>query len=65
MSDVTITGSDMICFICQDFFCRPYTVACGHSFCHLCIEEYFLFVEVALLAFSTVPPAARASGVRP
>jgi len=53
--DVVITASDLICFICQDYFCRPYTACCGHSFCQLCLEEYLLIAEVAMIYMQICP----------
>jgi len=43
-----IALSDMMCFICQDYFCLPYTTSCGHTFCKYCLDEYFLYAKVMI-----------------
>jgi len=44
--NASIALSDMLCFICQDYFCIPYTAQCGHSFCKYCLDEYLLYAKV-------------------
>ena len=36
----------LICPLCPTYLYKAISLNCGHMFCELCIEEYFLFKEV-------------------
>ncbi len=38
--------NDLICPICLKFICFTACASCGHCFCDMCINEYFLFSAV-------------------
>lgn len=36
----------LFCPLCLDYFVKPITTKCGHSFCEYCIDEYLLHFPV-------------------
>ena len=36
------TSEDFLCGCCHDLMVQPTTLTCGHSFCRLCIAEWYL-----------------------
>ncbi|KAI3633681.1 hypothetical protein MIR68_008628 [Amoeboaphelidium protococcarum] len=33
--------NQLVCSICTDFLCAPYTLQCGHSYCYACVKYWF------------------------
>lgn len=38
--------ADLVCPICLKFICVATCAGCGHCYCYVCIQEYFLFAAV-------------------
>ncbi len=49
ISSVVHKKADLICPICLKFICTATCCACGHAFCTVCIQEYFLLASDCLV----------------
>ena len=49
ISSVMHKKADLICPICLKFICTATCCACGHAFCTVCIQEYFLLASDCLV----------------
>jgi hypothetical protein len=41
---------ECLCSVCQDFVCRPMTLACGHTFCKKCLDDWLRRQRLAAMA---------------
>uniref|UniRef100_UPI00358E3A93 E3 ubiquitin/ISG15 ligase TRIM25-like n=1 Tax=Myxine glutinosa TaxID=7769 RepID=UPI00358E3A93 len=39
--NIGVSTDELTCTVCLDLLTEPVTLACGHSFCHLCVEKYW------------------------
>ena len=49
ISSIMHKKADLICPICLKFICTATCCACGHAFCTVCIQEYFLLASDCLV----------------
>lgn len=47
-SDNDAKVQELLCFLCQDFYVKPCTALCGHTFCSICLDEYLIYADVIL-----------------
>ena len=45
LSQIFHNKSDLICPICLKYICNAVCCTCGHAFCEVCIQEYFLLAS--------------------
>uniref|UniRef100_UPI00358FBC45 E3 ubiquitin-protein ligase TRIM8-like n=1 Tax=Myxine glutinosa TaxID=7769 RepID=UPI00358FBC45 len=39
--NIGVGTDELTCTVCLDLLTEPVALACGHSFCHLCVEKYW------------------------
>ena len=39
--NIGVSTDELTCTVCLELLNEPVTLNCGHSFCHLCVEEYW------------------------
>uniref|UniRef100_UPI00358E7169 E3 ubiquitin-protein ligase TRIM39-like isoform X2 n=1 Tax=Myxine glutinosa TaxID=7769 RepID=UPI00358E7169 len=39
--NIGVSTDELTCTVCLDLLTEPVALACGHSFCHLCVEKYW------------------------
>lgn len=53
-STVLLSEEQFSCFVCQNVFCEPVSIPCGHSFCFTCITSHWENTSISCPKCQTV-----------